>query len=72
MQVQNRLFDIICRAAVVIDHGDAGDRFEQRLAFDLLRSVGIDDDQKTAVIRFDQRVLPGDEQVLIPLRGVQF
>ena len=72
MQVENRLLDIIRCSAVVVNHGYAGDRFQKRLAFDLIRTVCVNNNKKTAVVCFNQCVLPGNEEVGIVLRGLEF
>ena len=61
MQVQNHLFDIVRRTAVVVDDGHTRDGLEQRLRFDLVGPVGVDDDEKAAAVGFNQRILSGDE-----------
>lgn len=54
---------------MVIDQNDAGDRFQQRPALDLTGPVRVDYDEKTAVVRLDQRVLPGNKQIGIVRNG---
>ena len=53
MQIEDRLLDIICRPAVVVDDRDAGNGLEQRAALDLLWPVGVDDDKQAPVVRLD-------------------
>ena len=65
MQVENRLLDIIRCAAVVVDDGNTGDGLEQLLGLDLIGAVGVDDDEQTARVGLDKRVLSGNENVLI-------
>ena len=71
MQIEDRLLDIIRRPAVVVDDRDAGNGLEQRAALDLLRPVGVDDDEQAPVVRLDQRILSGDEQILAAGRGLE-
>ena len=56
---------------MVIDQNDAGDRFQQRPALDLTGPVRVDYDEKTAVVRLDQRILSGDEQILVSGRSLE-
>lgn len=65
MQIEDRLLDIIRSPAVMVDDRDAGNGLEQRAALDLLRPVGVDDDEQAPVVRLDQRILSGDEQILV-------
>ena len=41
------------------------------LALDLLRPVGVDDDEQAPVVRLDQGILSGDEQILAAGRGLE-
>ena len=67
MQVQHDLLDIIRRAAVVVDDGNTGDGLQQLARLDLIGPVRVDDDEQTARVGLDKRVLSGNENVLIVL-----
>ena len=67
MQVQHDLLDIIRRAAVVVDDGNTGDGLQQLARLDLIGPVRVDDDEQTAWVGLDKRVLSGNENVLIVL-----
>ena len=71
MQIEDRLLDIIRSPAVMVDDRDAGNGLEQRAALDLLRPVGVDDDEQAPVVRLDQGILSGDEQILAAGRGLE-
>ena len=51
MQIQNNLLNIVCRAPVVVNDGNTGNRFQQRALLDLIGAVRIDDNQKTLRVR---------------------
>ena len=68
VQIQHDLLDIIRRAAVVVDDGNTGNGFQQRARLDLIGPVRVDDDEQTARVRLDKRVLPGEEDILIVAR----
>ena len=67
MQVQHDLLDIIRCAAVVVDDGNTGDGLQQLARLDLIGPVRVDDDEQTARVGLDKRVLSGNENVLIVL-----
>ena len=71
MQIEDRLLDIIRSPAVMVDDRNAGNGLEQRAALDLLRPVGVDDDEQAPVVRLDQGILSGDEQILAAGRGLE-
>ena len=51
MQIQGGIGDVVRSAAVMIDHGDAGDGFQQGLALHLIRPVRIHHHQQAVRIR---------------------
>ena len=57
MHVEHGLIDIIRSAAMVVDDDDAADGFEQRLAFDLIGPVCVDDDEQALRIGREQSLL---------------
>ena len=71
MHVEHGLIDIIRSAAMVVDDDDAADGFEQRLAFDLIGPVCVDDDEQALRIGREQSLLPRQEKVVILRKRLQ-
>ena len=65
MQTDDRVLDIIRRAAVMVDDRDLVDGLEQRLALDIGGTVDVHDDEQRVEVAHDHRVLRADEHALV-------
>ena len=65
MEHEVRVLDVGCRAAVVVNDGDAVAGVKQILVLHLLRAVRVHHDQQTAPVGLEHGLLRGNEGVFV-------
>ena len=65
MEVHHNSLNVVCCPVMMVYHADLGNSFQQRHALHAVRTIGIHNNQDTVIVRCQQRILPGNKDVLI-------